>query len=120
MWAEKENFLILLRLEMRDLAQDVKQLINQCEQEHSRGHYSANIFMQNLATFQNELLALNSFERILDHINPEDFNSLEEMIGDIRRRFHDLVDKHGLVSAIKIYIDRKLNKVAAYFARAMA
>jgi hypothetical protein len=117
MRAIQENFIVILRMELKDLSQDLEQLIIECEKGHKDGHYSANIFLQNMATFRNELLGLNSFEHILDELQPESYDSLELMIQDIRSKFHHLVDSHGLVHAVKIYIDRKLDKVATYFQR---
>lgn len=110
----KKNLIKILKLELEDLQIDIERLIEECEQQREKSDLSPNVFLENLALFRNELLAVNVFERFLDKINVEDFQSLEELVEYIREGFHQKVRETGLAQAINRYVDRKLDKVAEY------
>ena len=112
--ATKRNYLVILRIELDDLSTDIERLIEQCSLGAQKGMISQNVFMQNLATFKNELLGVHSFQHILDHIDPDEYENLESMIDDIRARFQRLLKSHGLVGALQLYVNRKLDKVRRY------
>ena len=114
MRAAKQNYIAILRIELEDPNQDIERLAEECSKGHDAGYLSENVFMQNLATFKNELLGVHSFQHILDEIDPNDYETVDEMIEDIRKRFQHLIRSHGLVDALKIYVNRKLDKVARY------
>ncbi|RPI00959.1 MAG: hypothetical protein EHM72_07750 [Calditrichaeota bacterium] len=114
MRATKQNYLAILRVELDDLSTDIEHLIDQCSHGRESGDISENVFLQNLATFKNELLGVHSFQKILDQIEPAAYPSLEEMIEDIRERFESLEKSHGIVHALQIYVNRKLDKVLRY------
>jgi hypothetical protein len=112
--ATKRNYLAILRIELDDLSTDIERLIEQCLLGAQQGMISKNVFMQNLATFKNELLGVHSFQHILDRINPDDYESLDLMVDDIRAKFQKLLKSHGLVGALQVYVNRKLDKVMRY------
>lgn len=114
MRATKQNYIAILRIELQDLSIDLERLIERCLTGMEQGTISQNVFMQNLAIFKNELLGLHSFQKILDAIDPEAYPDLDSMIEDIRRRFRALLRSHGLVDALQLYVNRKLDKVARY------
>ncbi len=114
MHAVKENYLRILRIELEDLQIDIERLIEECRKNKEMGSYSEKVFLQNLATFKNELLGVHAFQHVLDEIDPGQFDTLQEMVEYIRRRFQQLIHEHGLVPALSIYVNRKLDKVARY------
>lgn len=114
MYAINKNYLTILRIELDDLSTDLERLIQECSKCAQEGMISENVFMQNLATFRNELLGVHSFERILNAISPEEYENLDSMIDDIRVQFHALLRSHGLVDALHVYVNRKIDKVAQY------
>ncbi len=114
MKATKRNFLAILRIELEDLSIDIERLIEECSAGAEKGYVSENVFMQNLALFKNEMLGVHSFRHILDTINPDNYDTLDSMIEDIRRQFQMLLKSHGLASALQVYVNRKLDKVARY------
>ena len=114
MRAINHNYLTILRIELDDLSTDIEHLIQECSQGLEHGIISQNVFMQNLATFKNELLGVHSFQKILDNLQPEEYSDLDSFIEDIRTQFQALLRSHGLVRALQVYVDRKLDKVARY------
>lgn len=109
-----KNYLTILHIELDDLSTDIEHLIQECSRGLEHGDISQNVFMQNLATFKNELLGVHSFQKILSSIHAEDYADLDSLIADIRARFQTLLRSHGIVGALQIYVDRKLAKVARY------
>ncbi|MBN1560495.1 hypothetical protein JW998_09605 [candidate division KSB1 bacterium] len=114
MRAINQNYLTILHMELEDLSTDIEHLIQECSQGLEHGDISQNVFMQNLATFKNELLGVHSFQKILNAMQPQDYADLESFIAEIRSRFQKLLRSHGIVGALQIYVDRKLDKVARY------
>ena len=114
MRAVKQNYIAILRIELEDLHQDIQRLAKECNTGRDAGYLSENVFMQNLAIFKNELLGVHAFQHILDRIDPNSYDTLDAMIEDIRNQFQTLIRSHGIVNALQIYVNRKLDKVARY------
>jgi len=110
----KENYLAILRLELKDLHEDIEALIEHLTREKERGHLTNYVFMENLALFRNELLGVDAFGKILDQLDPEAFATLDEMVDHLRISFRAKVKSSGLAEAINIYVERKLVKVRNY------
>lgn len=110
----KQNFLRILAIEIDDFKEDLEVLIEQCKSARACGRVSESVFWENITVFNNEILGANAFHRILHDINSDDFETLTEMMEEIKRKFHALVRERGLVEAINIYIERKMDKVARY------
>ena len=110
----KRNYIKILKLELEDLEIDIEKLIENCEEACKTSDLSANVFLENLALFKNELLAVNIFEKMLDTLDIEQFASLDELVQFIKKSFEEKVRVLGLAKAINRYVERKLIKVAEY------
>ena len=110
----KRNYITILKLELEDLEIDIEKLIEHCEEACENSDLSANVFLENLALFKNELLAVNIFEKMLDGLDIEQFASLDELVQFIKKSFEEKVRALGLAKAIIRYVERKLTKVADY------
>ena len=113
----KKNFIKIMRIELKDLHMDIEALIRECQKEKEKGKLTNHVFMQNLVVFKNELLGLNTFDEILDSTNPEEYDTLDDMINYLKNRFRKMIKASGLVEAINIYVERKLTKVANYITK---
>ena len=111
---KRKNYLRIMAIELEDLTRDIERLIELCNREREAGRFTNYVFMENLATFKNELLGVNAFGRILDTTDPERFSDLEAMIDHLKGSFAEKVRACGLVEAVNICIRRKLDKVARY------
>lgn len=110
----KENYLAILRIELKDLQEDIETLIEQYTQEREQGKLTNYVFMENLALFKNELLGVEAFSQILDEIDLNRFATLDEMVDHLKNTFRDKVRTCGLAEVINIFIERKLEKVRQY------
>lgn len=110
----KQKYVDILRIELKDLEQDIEHLIQKCEKEKEESELPAYIYLENLALFKNELLGLNVFDQMLDDVDTDAFSSLEEMIEYLKKKCHEKIDAHGLAEVVNNYVDRRLEKVAKY------
>lgn len=110
----KKNYLAILAIELDDLKDDIEHLISELECNKRDHRCTEHVFLHNLTLFRNELLGVDAFHKILDEINPENYETLDDMIEEIRKRFQLRVQMYGLAEAIHLLIDRKLGKVAKY------
>jgi len=114
MHAKKRLYLKILKVELEDLRMDIEQLIDESKKEKQDGELPECVVTANLSLFKNELLGVKSFEHIIDHIHPDDYESLDEMVDYLKQEFRKQIKTAGFAEAVAIYIDRKLNKVARY------
>ena len=110
----KKNFLRILAIEIDDFKEDLEVLIQQCKDARDCGRLSESVFWENITVFNDEILGANALHRILGSVDPDEFETLDALMTEIKIRFHSLVRERGLVEAINIYIERKMEKVARY------
>jgi len=110
----QRNFLQILSIEIDDFKEDLEVLIAECKSARDRGRFSDSVFWENITVFNNEILGVKEFHHILEEMNPDDYKSLDDLMDEIKNRFRQLVRERGLVEAINIYVERKMNKVARY------
>ncbi|MBN2104840.1 hypothetical protein JW835_12440 [bacterium] len=110
----QRNFLRILAIEIDDFKEDLEVLIEECESARKCGRLSESVFWENITVFNNEILGVKSFHHILEKINPDDFKTLDDLMEEIKSLFRQLVKECGLVEAINIYVERKMDKVARY------
>jgi len=110
----KKCYLKVLKVELEDLEDDIEQLIEETKKGKNAGKLTNYVFFQNIALFKNELLALNVFENIINGVNPEEFETLDEMIEYLKKLFFQKIKILGLAEAIQIYVERKMMKARKY------
>lgn len=109
-----EKYVQILKLELEDLEIDIQKLIENCEKTSKTSDLKINVFLENLQLFNNELLAVDIFAKMLDKLDINDFDSLDDLVRHIKQSFEAKVDALGLAKAINRMVDRKLEKVADY------
>lgn len=109
------NFLRILKIEIEDLQMDIEELITECENNREKGVITNYVCMENLTVFKNEIHGLGVFNRIVDKTDPEEFDTLDDMIIKLKEGFRKAIHAHGLVEAVYVCVARKLKKVAKYF-----
>jgi hypothetical protein len=113
----KKYYLKILRIEIEDLREDIEFLIKELERERESELLSEYVFLENLTVFHSELYGVDFFFKVLDDINPDNFESLDEMISFIEESFKIKIKQAGLPDALNIYVKRKLLKVRDYITK---
>ncbi|MFW6366963.1 MAG: hypothetical protein ACOC2H_10880 [Spirochaetota bacterium] len=108
------NYLFILKLELKDLHDDIDVLIEACRKERESCLITNYVFMENLSLFQNEILGVDVFEKIIENTNPHDYGSLDELIEDLKDKFQRKMVEYGIAKAINLSILRKMDKVKRY------
>lgn len=108
------NYLAIIELEMEDLEEDIKYLIDQARKKKSNGTLTNYVFLENQAILKNEIHALECFKKIIKKTNPDDFGNIDGLIKYLRDEFKIIVDANSYAEAILIFTDRKLQKVKNY------
>jgi len=114
MHRENEAYLAILKIEMADLQGDIQILIDECTKAKEEGGVTNYVFMENLALFKNELLGVDTFEKVIEDTNPASFRTLDSLVDHLSRTFREKTKAFGLAEVINIYVARKLDKVRKY------
>jgi len=109
-----KNFLEIMKLELDDLKDDLHTLKKECKHKLQEGLITNYVHMENMALYDNELHALNSFRRILEVTEPEKFDSIDNLTTHLLETFCTVMKTCGYAEAGRICIERKMLKVAKY------
>ncbi len=108
------NYLFILKLELKDLHDDIEMLINTCKEDKENCAITNYVFLENLSLFKNEILGVDVFDKIIDSINPHDYTDLDDLIQDLKILFQEKMVEFGIEKAIDLSILRKMDKVKRY------
>ncbi|MFZ2957373.1 MAG: hypothetical protein WA705_10825 [Candidatus Ozemobacteraceae bacterium] len=116
MMRQKESFLEILMVELKDLESDIRVLVEKCGRDREEGKLTNYVCWENQCVFKQELLGLDVFRSLLNETAPERFESLEEMVVFLKASMRERIRACCLYEAITGFIDRKLSKVEHYVA----
>ena len=108
------NFIEILKLEMKDLHDDLHSLKTENDEKLHKGLITNYVHMENNALFDNELHALRSFQKLLDNINPAEYDNIDALIVHLDGSFSTIMKSCGYAEVGRICIARKMSKVARY------
>lgn len=110
----KEAFKQILIIELDDLDEDIKTLIEQSKANNDISNY---VCMENIAVLQNELFGVEGLREEIKDLNTSNYKTLDDLINEIKERVNLRIREKGLVPSIKLLIDRKIEKVKKYVLR---
>lgn len=110
----KENFLKILEIEISDLKEDIKVLIEECNKDHDEEKITNYVFMENLMILRREVLGVNDFMELILNTDHEQFPTLEDLASHIRSSFKKEIKEKDLVPALERFVNRKIEKVLSY------
>lgn len=111
---KKRNYLNILALELDDLHEDIDNLMKECISQKEDCIITNYVYMENLANLKNEMLGLDVFSKIINALNPESYDSLDSMIDALKKLFSEKMHEYGIINAIRLLIERKMEKVKKY------
>jgi hypothetical protein len=109
--AANERFLRMLRAELDDLVRHIDALVAQNRQMRERHEETEHVCFENIAVLKNERHGVERCEDVLDAMAPDDVESLDALIEDVRRRFRERVRACGLEPIACVFVERKLVKL---------
>ena len=110
----KISFLRILSVELEDLNEDIKILIEQSKKKHSNDEISNYVFFENLAVLKNELFGVEGFIKDVKTTDPNEYDTLEDLMIGLMKKLEERVQEKGLAHAVLVMVDRKMKKVIGY------
>lgn len=110
----KKNYLQIMRIELDDLKEDIEFMITKCHQDHENGKITERVLLENVTLFKNEIMGVDKFSFILNRTDPDEFETLDDMISHIKDIFKKTRRVNEIAEAINVCIERKLTKVEKY------
>ena len=107
-------FLEILKVELQDLDEDIKILIEEYKEKHSRDEISNYVFLENLAVLKNELFGVEGFYKHVENINPSDYKTLADLINNLMEVLKVRIHEKGLAHSLINMVERKINKILKY------
>lgn len=107
-------YLAILKVEMDDLEEDLKLLIEQAQERYEKGEITNYVYLENLAVFKQELFGVDGIARRFEKNDPERFASLDELITNLKEDLLDEKARDLLPQGIISMVERKLEKVKDY------
>ena len=83
-------------------------MIRQCSRDNECGNLTNYVFWENITVLKNELLGLKGFNKILDELSTDEFDTLDGLINHLKEKFKTIIKSHGLVEATYLFVERKL------------
>ncbi len=109
-----KNYLRIMSIELDDLREDIKFLIGECKLKRDEDKITNYVYLENIALYNNELHALDAFEKIIARTEAGEFGTLEELIDFLKKEFVEKARTSGYARVIHLLVDRKIQKVAKY------
>jgi hypothetical protein len=108
------NYLFILKLELKDLHDDIELLMEAAAKDKETNEITNYVFLENLSLFKNEILGVDVFDKIIDSIDPHEYEDLSILIEDLKSKFKIKMVEYGIEKAIDLSIIRKMDKVKKY------
>ncbi|MDX9899798.1 MAG: hypothetical protein RBT62_12840 [Spirochaetia bacterium] len=114
MEANARHFVRLFRVELEDLIEDVRQLMERTETRYQRKEITDYVHLANIAFLQRELDSIVKFSGIVDGIDPSIYKGISEIESHLLATSRDFVSRLEDPEAVYVLLKRKLEKVRIY------
>ncbi|HQC62082.1 MAG TPA: hypothetical protein PLC51_03390, partial [Candidatus Marinimicrobia bacterium] len=84
-----KSFVAILKIEIEDLAADVELMMNECQKKKDAGKITDYVYLENMALYRHELLAVRSFARLLESTELSNFETLDALITYLQESFRE-------------------------------
>ncbi|HEX3020071.1 MAG TPA: hypothetical protein VHP36_07200 [Chitinispirillaceae bacterium] len=101
-------------LELEDLHQDIKLLIERCKDAREHDSITNYVFMENIALMENEFFGIDSFLSEVRSIKTDDFSDVHELIDNCRQLLTKRCHEKGIAPSALVLADRKMKKILSY------
>jgi hypothetical protein len=110
----KQKCIGIMKLELKDMAEDLEMLVNAYIEKKARGLITNYVFLENLALLKHEMYGLKRISDMLDGIDTEAYDSIEDMIGDLKVKIKEKIKSSDLPERLWPLVVRRLKKVVLY------
>ena len=114
MRATKQRFMRLLAMELEDVKEDLDALMRNCNAQKERDEISDYVFQENTAVYQNLHAAFDCVKASLEHVDPDAYPDVRELILGLGKTCHERLVEHGFTGGLERTLRRKMAKIATY------
>ncbi len=104
-------FLRILSIEISDMEENIDVLIDSTAERHRRHEITEYVWTENSALLKHELNILKIIHSRIDGLDPNQFESIDTLIGAVRS---ELDAREDLPKALYSFFERKIEKVRSY------
>jgi len=109
-----QAFMTILKLELDDLEEDLKQLVEEAEVLHDKKLISNYVYLENLAVIKHELFGINGIVKRFEQTDPDQFENLDDLISSLLAAMLQVKAIELLPEGIIHLVERKMEKVKGY------
>ena len=113
-----EKFLTILILELKDLIDDLKTVLESIENRHINEEISNYIYSENKAFRSNELEGLTHYITTLETLDPRSFRSRKELVDYLYEEINKAIRQQGYPAALRLLVKKKIQKVDSFMKEA--
>ncbi|HEX2957091.1 MAG TPA: hypothetical protein VHO70_09665 [Chitinispirillaceae bacterium] len=114
---KNKTFLKMFILELEDLHQDIKLLIERYKDAREHESITNYVFMENIALMKNELFGIDSFHSEVKNLKPDNFSDIDELIAYCRQLLTKRCQEKGIAPSAIVLAERKMKKILTYIDR---
>ena len=114
MRAALDKFVSIFRIELKDLEEDIKDLLQILEQRKLDHQITNYVYMENKGLLLNEISCVHDLLDQLGDVDANQSENVEALIADIRTRLDSRITDCSFPDAVHSLVQRKLEKVCTY------
>ena len=112
--AALNKFINIFRIELKDLEEDIKDLLEILEQRKTTHQITNYVYMENKGVLLNEISCVHELLDELGAIDAYRYDKVDVLIADIRKRMDARIVDCSFPDALHNLVQRKLEKVCTY------
>jgi len=111
---QARHFARLFRVELEDIIEDIRLLIDRTEKRFQNDEITSYVRMENEAFLQREVDAIEKFMRLVDGIDPSIYKGTSDIEAAFLEKSRDFVSRLEDPEAVYVLLERKLEKVRKF------
>ena len=109
-----DAFIRILLIELEDLKEDIKLLIEKYKRDHENEKISNYVFQENVALMHNEIFGVDGLYEQVQKMSSDTFIDIDEIVTAVDEKLEMLCKKKGHVRSICVLVRRKIDKIRRY------
>jgi hypothetical protein len=110
----KKKYLQILCVELEDLQEDLRLLIDASVARREKNEISSYVCQENLALLRSEIVGINRLCGEIASASAQEYEDLNALIEAVRGKINAMISRHALAEAVRRLVDRRLDKVYRY------
>ena len=114
MRATLNKFINIFRIELKDLEEDINDLLEILEKRRDSQEITNYVYMENKATLLNEISCVHELLDSMSAIDAYQYESVQAMIADVKKMLDQRIQDCDFPEVVHGLVQRKFEKVCTY------